>query len=785
MKEKKILVGMIVCLLVGMFLPLKTVSAIPESSESQTSQLLPIPQKESNDSQNNFSCGTLKILENFRENWLQSETTMKSTTSFYSSRPTDPGGPCWVIGDKQHLLPQIYNTTHFIIHWTNGSDGCSDPLDVVPLNDTNANGVPDYIENCAGFFEDSWDFEVTLRGFPSPPTDEIVPNDNRSRNPDATYDIFVYYTPGTYLAYAYFEQYPESPSFSYIGIRNNLEPLETMQAIAAHEFFHAIQFVYDCTEESWWMEASAVYMEDEVFPNSNFNYKYLPDWFLFSDTFGLTNIDIYGTHEYGSFIWAKRMSEDFGDEIIKEIWTEMNQTDGTNGLEAIENTLLSKNSTLLAEFSKFITANFFLEDCYEDGTEYREFLKDTPASNGALVNGVWTEYEYDASIAPDCLEINSSNVNWDAWMDKWAADYITLRLDSAKSKYRVTFDGLNLTANYLVKLATKKEGLISETMFTLDSQKDGCLDLSYDTFDNVTLIIANAGNTNTSDPCWRVTIEVVSPVYDVAITNVESPTYIAFTEQTINITVTVKNNGNKRYESFNVSTWWGDLLLATKSVTSLAPRNQEILEVEWTIPTGINGSKIIWANASIVDGETNLDNNRFENGMPLTIRIPAHNLTIRDITIQKNLIGQGLGINITVTLSNEGDFTETINVTLHLNGTMIDRSSYQITPGAEVEIDFPVFITSEIGLYENCTLEIQANWTLGGTSITDWIIVTIPGDINADKVVDIFDLVTVANSYGSSPEDPKWNSNADINGDGIIDIFDLVMVAEHYGEKDP
>jgi len=57
--------------------------------------------------------------------------------------------------------------------------------------------------------------------------------------------------------------------------------------------------------------------------------------------------------------------------------------------------------------------------------------------------------------------------------------------------------------------------------------------------------------------------------------------------------------------------------------------------------------------------------------------------------------------------------------------------------------------------------------------------------VNGDRVVDIFDLVLVASSYGSSHGEPCYNPNADINNDGIIDIFDLVLVANHYGETYP
>jgi len=54
-------------------------------------------------------------------------------------------------------------------------------------------------------------------------------------------------------------------------------------------------------------------------------------------------------------------------------------------------------------------------------------------------------------------------------------------------------------------------------------------------------------------------------------------------------------------------------------------------------------------------------------------------------------------------------------------------------------------------------------------------------DINADRNVDIFDIVFVATAFSSKPGDPHWDSKADINKDEIVDIFDLVMATVNYG----
>ena len=50
-------------------------------------------------------------------------------------------------------------------------------------------------------------------------------------------------------------------------------------------------------------------------------------------------------------------------------------------------------------------------------------------------------------------------------------------------------------------------------------------------------------------------------------------------------------------------------------------------------------------------------------------------------------------------------------------------------------------------------------------------------DRNWDDDINIIDLVTVANVFGTVAEE------GDVNGDGNVDILDLVLVGSHFGER--
>jgi hypothetical protein len=62
---------------------------------------------------------------------------------------------------------------------------------------------------------------------------------------------------------------------------------------------------------------------------------------------------------------------------------------------------------------------------------------------------------------------------------------------------------------------------------------------------------------------------------------------------------------------------------------------------------------------------------------------------------------------------------------------------------------------------------------------------SIPGDVNLDGLVDIFDAIKLAGAFGSKPPNPNFDPYADINADGMVDIYDAILLANHYGQHYP
>ena len=62
------------------------------------------------------------------------------------------------------------------------------------------------------------------------------------------------------------------------------------------------------------------------------------------------------------------------------------------------------------------------------------------------------------------------------------------------------------------------------------------------------------------------------------------------------------------------------------------------------------------------------------------------------------------------------------------------------------------------------------------------VCVSIPGDVNGDGTVDIYDAITLGNSFLATSNSRNWNANADITNDDVVDIYDAITLANNFGK---
>jgi outer membrane protein assembly factor BamB len=216
---------------------------------------------------------------------------------------------------------------------------------------------------------------------------------------------------------------------------------------------------------------------------------------------------------------------------------------------------------------------------------------------------------------------------------------------------------------------------------------------------------------------------------------------------------------------------------------SLCCVNETTAEEVWRY----NVTTSIASSPSIVDDHVlagTLEGKVFCFGPPF----PA-GITVSNLTASKSEVAQGYSLQINATATNPGDSAETFNMTAYANGTAIETKETTLMNESSTTLTF-AWDTASFA-YGNYTISAYATPGSDETNSTDdyvsggWVVVTIPGDVNGDFKVGLSDLVILANAYGSTPSDPKWNPNADIDGNGAISLSDLVILAQHYGQQYP
>ncbi len=119
----------------------------------------------------------------------------------------------------------------------------------------------------------------------------------------------------------------------------------------------------------------------------------------------------------------------------------------------------------------------------------------------------------------------------------------------------------------------------------------------------------------------------IVPPHDVAVTRVTAlPAEVAAGE-IVTIEVDVENKGTYA-ETFNVTVYYDDAPIETRTVTDLAPGNSKSLSFSWDTTDVTSGTYYrIKAEASVVEGEKRTENNMRVDGT-VTITPPGQSLSI-------------------------------------------------------------------------------------------------------------------------------------------------------------
>ena len=419
----------------------------------------------------------------------------RKTAHAVLARPSDsvdPLGNAWTVpeaGASPDCGPDV------CIHWASGTGGdAPDATDTTP-----ANGIPDYVDQALAVAENVWSTEVGTMGYRAPLSDATSTN----HGPDGKLDIYLtnlgpqglygyctsddpgLNTPGTFTASAYCvvdNSYTE-------GIFQNHTPIQNLKVTLAHEFFHAVQFAYDIGEDTWLMEGTATWMEDQVYDGINDNRQYLRNSQLKYPWIPLDH-SARCCFQYGSWIWFRFLSETIGPGVIQEIWDRADAAPGgpdDYSTQAISHVLAAHGTTFRKKFASFAVWNTISRQRYSEG---KAGHYPTPVSSGSFALGP-----------------KNTSTGWLAVKLKHMSSiYVTFkpgRSDGRRAHLTVQFDGPRYSFGPEGRLMVfSKSGAVAVKAYTLNRSGAGSLRVGFGR-GHVARVVLIETNASIRFACWK------------------------------------------------------------------------------------------------------------------------------------------------------------------------------------------------------------------------------------------------------------------------------------------
>lgn len=330
-----------------------------------------------------------------------------------------------------------------------------------------------------------WAFEVGALGYRAPATDA-------TRGGNAKLDVYLQNL-GSQFLYGYCAPEFQVPGQShrasgYCALDNNYSepvfsahsPDANLRVTAAHEFFHAIQFNYDYTDDSWILEATSTWMEERYADDVNDNRQYLRGSQLSQPGKPLDTFENGGGAQYGNWIFFQKLAQRFGVGSVKSIWQRLDATKGradNYSIQGVKTYLASKRTSLPRFYADFAAGNLFPARSYVEGSAYRSAPVAKSYSFGAR--------SHSARSSVKMAHLTSKNYVF--------APNSSLR---GKWKLRLRVDGPPSAAGPAAFVQiVPRHGAVVRRQVRINASGNGSITVSFRraTVRRVTLTVANAG----------------------------------------------------------------------------------------------------------------------------------------------------------------------------------------------------------------------------------------------------------------------------------------------------
>ena len=267
-------------------------------------------------------------------------------------------------------------------------------------------------------------------------------------------------------------------------------PVDSLTVTAAHEFFHAVQFAYDASEDSWLMEATATWMEERYADSINDNRQYLPYGQVKRPGSPLDFANSTSFNQYGNWPFFEYLSTHFGNRVVRAIWNQAGAFKGAPDLystRAIKK-VLRDHGGFVRVFRAYAAGNTIPARTYPEGAAW---------PSAAIAKRLTLSRSHklgSASFTIDHLASANASVKPDT------------SLEGRQWRARITVDGPGRRTSPAAYLTIrKKHGKVDRVAVPLGKRGNGRVTVPFSASDvrSVTVTLANA-STRFSN-CWSNT----------------------------------------------------------------------------------------------------------------------------------------------------------------------------------------------------------------------------------------------------------------------------------------
>ncbi len=265
---------------------------------------------------------------------------------------------------RQHISPSGVFKLHYDVAG----------LHAVPSEDKDKNGIPDYIDSAAYYFDYIYNLCIVELGYQSPFPDGGLGGSDH-------YDIYFLEIGNglqgeTFYGWADFEgevlpRKKHKRQYSFIIMDNDYSPNDMteisdgkkiptyktngimgLKVTAAHEFHHAIQGIYGIPspDSPSIFEMTSVFFENRVFPESNDYLQYVNSLYRDFNKYVFTDPNPESGYRYG--IYYHFLKEKFGDDIIRRHWELIEA--GLYEYQSIDSALKERESSIVGSWNEFL-----------------------------------------------------------------------------------------------------------------------------------------------------------------------------------------------------------------------------------------------------------------------------------------------------------------------------------------------------------------------------------------------------------------------------------------------